>query len=113
MTKKLTGPDLWYQGCPNLIFYSKFYGNKSKITMKELKDRKLDLDEQIRNQIELVAALNDATELLKKSPQVTDKIISICEQNKGRLNSGLDSLREQWEIVDGASIELEQKNKIV
>lgn len=78
--------------------------------MKELQARKLDLDEQIAEQIESIAALNAATELLKKSPQVTHKIISVCDHNKTRLDSALDNLREEWDIVNKASIELENMN---
>jgi len=113
MTKKVTGPDLWYQGCPNLIFYSKLYGNKPKITMKELQKRRSEVDEQIKDKIEMIAAVNQAMELISKSTEMTTHVFTVFHDNKNRLDGQLNDLRRQWEIVDGASIELEQKNKIV
>ncbi len=113
MVKPLKGPDAWYQGCPNLIWYSKFYGNKPNITVKELQGRCIEVDNHIRDQIETLAAVKEATEIIKKSPNCTTRMISIFERNTIRLDTGLTTLRQEWDMLNGALSELEAKNKIV
>jgi hypothetical protein len=95
---------MWYAGYPALIYYSKFYGNKppKEITMKQLESRRKQIDEHIQEQIEIITAMKDVIELVRKSPQITDRILSIFNQNKNRMDKGLNDLRDEWALVDAA-----------
>jgi len=51
MTKKATptkGPEKWYEGYPNLIWYSLEYGNRQIKDFKELDDRRFELDKELQ-----------------------------------------------------------------
>jgi hypothetical protein len=109
---KLNGPDLWYQGRPNLIWFAKFYRRtKPDITMKELQARRIEVDNHVREQIETLTAVKEATEIIRKSPNCTTRMISIFERNMIRLDSGLSTLRQEWDMIDGACNELEAMKK--
>jgi len=104
MVKLPSGPDMWYAGYPALIYYSKLYGNKppKEITMKQLESRRKQIDEHIQGQIEIITALKDTIELVRKSPQITDRMLLILNQNKNRLDRELNDLRDSWALVDAA-----------
>lgn len=112
MVKPPKGPDAWYTGCPNLIWYAKFYArSKPDITLKELHGRRIEVDNHIRDQIETLLAVKEATEIIKKSPNCTTRMISLFERNKLRLESGLSTTRQEWDMIDGAYNELEAMEK--
>jgi hypothetical protein len=111
--KSPKGPDLWFQGCPNLIYYSKLYGNKPKITMKELQERRKEIDEQICDKVEILDALNRAVELIKSTPGFDNVTRKLLEQNVIRFIGKLDNLRHDWHMIDACCNELERKNKLV
>lgn len=81
--------------------------------MKELIERRNQLDEQILDNIEMIEALKKSVELIKSTPDFSAKIRDLFERNTQRHNGKLEDLRTEWNMIDAACTELDQKNKIV
>lgn len=119
MVKPLKGPDAWYQGCPNLIFYSKLYSrSKPDITMKELEERRKELDQQLSDKIEVIATLKEATERMKQSCDITatHKTFELFDSQNNRLERQLNDLKDEWERIDFCIKELtflKEKKQVV
>jgi hypothetical protein len=109
---KRGGPEIWFQGYPNLIYYSRFYGNKHNITMKELVKRKSEIDEQIKEKVEIVYAINKTIEYFQNKP--TEKtMIDLFDHNLVRFKNKLEDSQEEWKWIDACCKEMEQKQKHV
>ena len=79
--------------------------------MKELQERQTEIDEQIRDKLEILEALKKALELTKNSPGFDDDVRRIFERNIEGFIAKLEDLRNTWNMIDGCCTELEQKNK--
>ena len=79
--------------------------------MKELQERQTEIDEQIRDKLEILEALKKALELTKSSPGFDDATRGLFERNIQGFIGKLEDLRQTWNMIDGCCTELEQKNK--
>jgi hypothetical protein len=111
---KRGGPEMWFQGYPNLIYYSKFYGNKNKITMKELVKRRAEIDEQILEKVETLEALKKTLKSVEDSQIDSDgSTKKLFNQNIVKFISRLEESQEEWKWIDTCCKEMEQKQKHV
>jgi len=81
--------------------------------MKELQERRNELDEQIHDKVDTIEALREAIIHIKKNPMISQSTIKLFETHKAKFEVRLEDSRRDWDMINGACIELERKNKVV
>lgn len=112
MEESRGGPAVWFRGYKNLIFYSRFYGDKKEIKLSQLEDEHLKEQvwfEYLKGQIDCLDRITlcvseSKHEMSKKLPMfgfIKDRIEYVSKQQA-------DSLF--WlDILDKCMIELKDK----